>query len=66
MIFAQIKDGQVKNTIVLEDLNLVPLFKQGFDECIRVDEMNPTPSIGWSYVDREFIPPQSEEVPEQN
>lgn len=49
MIFAQIKNGIVQNTIVLEDESLSEVFQNGFDHLIRVDQLEPRPSIGWSY-----------------
>lgn len=57
MVYAQISNGIVKNTIVLDDLSLLPLFSQGFERCIRVDNLDVVPSIGWSYDGEEFIAP---------
>lgn len=48
MIFAQILNGSVKDCIVLDDLSLVPLFSQGFDQFLQVDHLNPRPGPGWA------------------
>ncbi len=58
MIFAQIKDNVVENCIVLDDLSLESLFAEGFDAFIRIDEMDPRPGVGYSYVDGIFTPPE--------
>lgn len=49
MVYAQIKDSLVSNTITLSDESLIDLFSEGFDFIIRVDNISPRPSIGWSY-----------------
>lgn len=56
MIFAQIKDGIVSNIIVLDDETLIPLFKEGFDDIVRVDQLQPYPSPGWTYDGNTFTP----------
>lgn len=57
MVFAQIKDGIVKNIIVLDDLSLEDLFSEGFDFFIRIDEMEIQPGVHWIYDGIEFMPP---------
>lgn len=57
MIYAQIKDKILKNTIVLDNVNIVHLFSNGFDYCIDITEINPRPSIGWIYDNDTFSPP---------
>lgn len=54
MIYAQIKDGTVRNVILLDDLSISHLFSDGFDYFIDVTAMSPRPEIGWSYVDETF------------
>lgn len=49
MIFAQVKDGIVKNIVVLDDMGLAPLFSEGFDYFIRVDQIPNYPGPGDSY-----------------
>lgn len=49
MVYAQIKNGVVENTIVLDDLSIYGLFLTGYDHLIRIDEMVPQPGIGWLY-----------------
>lgn len=57
MIFAQILNGVVQNTIVLDDMKLASLFSQGFDHFVRIDNLELVPSIGWSYDEENFSPP---------
>lgn len=57
MKYAQIKDGIIKNTIVLNDPTLEPLCSSGFDHLIRIDELKPMPGIGWTYDGTTFIKP---------
>lgn len=57
MIYAQIKDGLISNTLALEDASLVGLFSTGFDSLVRVDKLDPQPGIGWSYNGKVFAPP---------
>lgn len=64
MVYAQIKNNEVKNTIVLNDDSLLPVFSQNWDHCIRIDELRPMPGIGWSYDGQEFAPPPPEEIEE--
>ena len=58
MIYAQIKDDLVKNTIVLDDVSLTPVFSAGFDHFKRIDTLNPIPGIGWTYVNSVFTEPE--------
>jgi hypothetical protein len=57
MIFAQIKNGIVVNTIVLEDPSLMSAFSEGFDSIIEIDQLPGSPSIGWTYDGTNFYPP---------
>jgi hypothetical protein len=57
MIYAQIKDRQVKNTIDIQDITIVQLYLDGFDDIVRIDLLDPVPSIGWSYINGAFSPP---------
>src|SRR5271169_2776861 len=57
MIYAQILGDVVKNTIVLEDTTLESLFAEGFDLLMRVDNVTPQPSIGWTWNGTTFSPP---------
>lgn len=55
MIFAQIKDAQIVNTIILDDEKLAssfmlnPVTGENFDQILRVDTIYPQPAIGWSF-----------------
>ena len=57
MTYAQISDGVVENTIILDDVSLIPQFAAGFDYFVRIDELDPVPGIGWSYDGNNFSPP---------
>lgn len=48
-VWAQIKNGIVQNTIVLDDESLIPVFTQGFDHLIRIDDLVVQPTIDWLY-----------------
>lgn len=56
MIYAQIKNGIIENRIVLDDPKLEPLFLEGFDFLVRVDNLEPQPNIGWTYDGVKFHP----------
>lgn len=49
MIYAQIKDGEIKNIIVLDDRVYKPLLLEGFDYLKRIDNRDPIPMIGDLY-----------------
>lgn len=55
MNYAQIKNNVVINTIILQDVNLLPTFLVGFDVLVRIDLLENQPSIGASYVNGVFI-----------
>lgn len=57
MVFAQIKDGVVKNTVVLEDASLASLFKEGYDDILQIDATFPQPGIGWTFDGLKFKAP---------
>lgn len=56
MVYAQVKDGVVKNTLVLDDASIEHLFLVGFDYLIRVDILDPQPGPGWKYDGTNFSP----------
>jgi hypothetical protein len=56
MNYAQIKNGQVENIIVLEDDSLIAHFSEGFDYFVAVDGIDPMPRLGWAYDGTKFIP----------
>jgi len=62
MIYAQIKNLVIKNTIILNDLTLSVLFSEGFDAFIRIDELNPQPGVRWTYDGTSFTPPIEPEI----
>lgn len=67
MIFAQILNDVVKNTIVLEDLSLSSMFSENFDHFIDITDMTVRPGINWSYDPNTSAftpPPESESEPE--
>lgn len=65
MVFAQIKNGNVQNTIILDNANLLDLFSidpitgDPYEYVIQVDLMYPRPGIGWTFDGRIFSAPAS-------
>lgn len=59
MVYAQIKSEKVINCIILDDESLLPLFQEGYDLVIRIDELSPRPGPGYSYISGEFSPPMA-------
>lgn len=57
MVFAQIKDGVIQNTVVLTDISLIDLFKEGYDDIFQIDATFPQPGIGWTFDGVRFIAP---------
>jgi hypothetical protein len=49
MIYAQITNNLIVNLIELDDPALIPLFQQGYDYCIRIDNLSSMPTVGWAY-----------------
>lgn len=68
MIFAQIKENVIINTLVIEDINSLSLFKndpktgEPFDLILQIDATFPQPGIGWTFDGRIFIAPIESEV----
>lgn len=57
MIYAQIKDGIVRNIILLNDAGLASHFAIGFDSCDRIDDIDPVPGIGYTVSGGVYTPP---------
>lgn len=63
MVFAQIKNMQVVNTIVVADLDDVSLFSNDpvtnvpYDYVLQVDTTYPQPGIGWAFDGIQFMAP---------
>lgn len=49
MIYAQIKNLVVQNTIVVDDLTLLDLFIVNFDYLVPIDSISPQPGPDWTY-----------------
>ena len=64
MIYVQIKNGVVVNTIILEDEALVNKFSEGFDQLARIDNLEVKPGIGWAFDGSSFIAPPQPEITE--
>lgn len=58
MIFSQIQDGVIVNTIVLNDIDDLPLFMGDFDYVLQIDQLYPRPGIGWTFDGITFSPPE--------
>jgi hypothetical protein len=71
MIFAQIKDDKIVNTITIDSVNILPLFlndpitNEPFDFVLQIDFVYPQPGIGWTFDRIRFIPPEVVEVVEE-
>lgn len=63
MIFAQIKDSLIVNTIVLNSAADLQLFTNGFDYVLQIDYQYPQPGIGWTFDGIQFLPPPPGEDP---
>jgi len=61
MTYAQILNGIIVNIIDLEDPTLVPIFSEGFDSCLEIDNLSIVPNIGWYYdvPSTAFYPPET-------
>jgi len=63
MIYAQILENTIQNVIVIDDESIVSLFVVDFltqtpyDAVVRIDNVDPTPGIGWTYDGTNFNPP---------
>lgn len=55
MKYAQIKDGLVKNIIIVDDEVPLDTFKEGFDEIVKLDKPNLDPDIGFKYDGKDFV-----------
>lgn len=61
MVYAQILNNIVQNIIILNNPNLVSVFTQDYDYCIRIDNISDINgndiNIGWVYDGTHFSPP---------
>lgn len=57
MLYAQIKNGIIINIIKLDDSSVIDNFSTNFDYFIRIDQLYPRPSMGWSYSNSTFQRP---------
>lgn len=70
MVYALIKNGIIENTIVA-DSNFISTIQSQWDACVRIDELETQPGIGWEYDGEVFTNPNGslpiveEEVPEE-
>lgn len=64
MVYAQVKDGIVSNTIVVDETTPLELFSKNFDHFLRIDDLEVVPGVGWGYEGGIFIAPPSEEPPQ--
>lgn len=58
MVYAQIKDGMIINTIVVDEKTNLKLFREGFDELIRIDDLKQKPGPEWMFDGKEFTSPE--------
>lgn len=68
MIYAQIRNGVIVNTIVLDDRRLEPIFAEGFDELRRIDHLPNPPGMFWQTDARDpnrYLPPKEPPLQDQ-
>lgn len=65
MLYAQIKNNIVKNTIIIEDPSLESIFSEGFDSLIRIDNLDILPGKDWTYDGENFVAPNFNSIPQQ-
>ncbi len=64
MVYAQISNGMVVNTIALDNTSLLPLFQldpygNPYDAILQIDQIYPQPSIGWAFDGMGFYVPST-------
>lgn len=64
MVFAQITNQLIQNTIILNDESLLNLFLNDindnpYDYVLRIDMIYPQPGIGWTFDGIQFFPPDA-------
>ena len=62
MIYAQITNNKIVNTIALDDISLLPLFSTDqsgnpYDKVVQIDNIVPQPGIGWTFDNVNWSPP---------
>lgn len=61
-LFALIRDSKIEQVIVADEDFIAQYMSKRF-ECVRIDEMEVRPSLGWSYTDGAFAAPVEVEPP---
>lgn len=56
-VYAIIVDGVVDNIIVATPAFISDLGLDGTGRAVRIDNLSPTPGVGWTYRRRRFAPP---------
>ena len=64
MIYAQITNNTIMNTIELNDSSILYLFNKDpngnpYDSIVQIDNLNPQPGIGWTFDNVNWNPPFS-------
>ena len=62
MIYAQIRNNIIINTIILDDPSLISLFSidqngNTYDSLVQIDNIVPQPGIGWTFDNVNWNPP---------
>lgn len=57
MVYAQVSNGVVQNTIEVDESTPLDLFSEGFDYLLRIDEIEDMPGIGWLFDGSDFSRP---------
>lgn len=69
MIYAQITNNTIVNTIQLDDISILPLFQTDqngnpYDSVIQIDNIIPKPGINWWFDNVNWNPPIAPPVPQ--
>ena len=57
MIYAVINNNVIENVIIADE-DFAQMIRQQNQYVLRVDNLNPEPSIGWTYDGSTFSPPE--------
>ena len=65
MIYAQIRNNKIVNTIMLDDSTLIPLFSVDtsgvpYDSVLQIDNLQPMPGVNWTFDNVNWNPPNAQ------
>lgn len=62
MIYAQIKNGKVKNIVVVDEDSPIDALSAGYDYFLRTDNLDQVVGVNFSYDGQTFTPPPPPEI----